>query len=191
MEKTGHRWDIYPDDSLLGNVLAVPGDLVSLSLIASRVLRFRDGHIEVEQFVREGGYTVFTETSGGETAMQQPARPGREFLEVPREIEPVLNGIVDELGLAMCTTDAERFQKLQEYFDQNFEYSLDWQGPKSEPVRERSARRRPLRRPPPGADRGVARRPGVRMGMRVAGRLAEGAVERRGTQPVPPVVATE
>ena len=180
MEKTGNRWDIYPDDSLLGNVLAVPGDLVSLSLIASRVLRFRDGRIEVEQFVREGGYTVFTETSGGETAMQQPARPGREFLEVPREIEPVLNGIVDELGLAMCTTDAERFQKLQEYFDQNFEYSLDWQGPKSEPVRERSARRRPLRRPPPGADRGGARRPGVRMGMRVAGRLAEGAVERRG-----------
>ena len=172
MEKTGNMWDIYPDDSLQGNILAVPGDVVSLSLIASRVLLFRDGRIEVEQFIREGGYSVFAETPGGESAMQQPGNPGREFLEVPREIESVLNGIVDELGLAMCTTDAERFQKLQEYFDRNFEYSLDWQGPKSEPVNESG--RRQERRVQRRGDLAVERQPGIRMGMRVAGRLSGG-----------------
>ncbi len=178
MEKTVNAWDLYPDDSLQGNVLAVPGDVVSISLIASRVLRFRDGRIEVEQFVREGGYTVFADTPGGDSAMQLPARPGPEYLEVPREIESVLGGIVDELGLAMCTTDAERFQKLQEYFDRNFEYSLDWQGPKSEPVREWKARSE-RRFSPEGGERRIERQPGVRMGMRAAGRLAVDAVAGR------------
>ena len=113
--------------------------------------------------------------------MQQPAKPGREFLEVPREVRPVLDGIVDELGLAKYTTDAERFQKLQEYFSREFQYSLDWQGPKSEPMREEDYR--PRRRPvPDDMERRIERHPGFRMGMRAAGRLAGGAMnpERRG-----------
>ena len=147
MEKTPNTWDIFPDESLQGNVLMIPGDTVSMALIASRVLRFRDGRIEVEAFVREGGYSVFTETRDEESAMQLPDKPGKEFLEVPREVKPVTDGIVEELKLANYPTDAERFMKLQEYFDREFKYSLDWQGPKSEPIKEGDYR--PRRRPVP------------------------------------------
>lgn len=181
MEKTPNVWDIFPDESLQGNVLMIPGDTVSMALIASRVLRFRDGRIEVEAFVREGGYSVFTETRDEESAMQLPDKPGKEFLEVPREVKPVTDGIVEELKLANYPTDAERFMKLQEYFDREFKYSLDWQGPKSEPIKEGDYR--PRRRPvPEDMERRFEQRPGFRMGMRTVGRLAGGAVNPRRRQ---------
>ena len=176
MEKTPNKWDIYPDESLQGNVLLIPGDTVSLALIASRVLRFRDGRIEVEAFVREGGYSVYTETRDEESAMQLPEKPGKEFLEVPREIESVIGGVAEELKLAQYPTDAERFQRLQEYFDEKFKYTLDWQGPKSEPIRpgeEYQPRRKAV---PEEMERRFERRPGFRMGMRTVGRLAGGAL---------------
>jgi|GEM_PF-1006874 len=175
MEKTPNKWDIYPDESLQGNVLLVPGDTVSMALIASRVLRFRDGRIEVEGFVREGGYTVYAETGDEESAMQLPDKPGSEFLEVPNEVKPVTDGIAEELKLARYPTDAERFLKLQEYFDSKFKYALDWKGPKSEQIRMEDYQ--PKRRTvPEEMERRFERRPGFRMGMRTVSRLAGGAL---------------
>ncbi len=176
MEKTPYLWDLFPDESLHGNVLMVPGDTVSLSLIASRVLRFRDGRIEVETFVREGGYTVFAESTDGESAMPFPDKPGEEFLRLPAQLQPVIGGIVEELKLLEFPTDAERFQKVQTFFESKFQYSLDWKGTKSETAPPSEYRPR-QRQAAEEMERRFERRPGFHMGMRTVGRLAGGALD--------------
>ncbi|MDR0933058.1 MAG: transglutaminase-like domain-containing protein [Victivallales bacterium] len=134
LERTRYKWDIYPDESLQLRTLFFSANIVSVSLVANRILQFPNGMLEVEQFVRDGGYSVYVDTPETMSAFSQPETPGQEFLVIPREIRTTLSKITEELKLSKCATDAERFRKLKEYFDQKFQYSLDWRGSKPEPV---------------------------------------------------------
>jgi transglutaminase-like putative cysteine protease len=126
-----YRYQIYQDRNFISDVLQVPGPIRRLDAIASHGTLSESGVIVLEEWQRDGGYTVFADK--GEIAAYPAPVSGLPpyYLQVSPFLRRELNDVLDAVpGLREAHTDAERFTALLAWFGANFQYDLEW---RSEP----------------------------------------------------------
>ena len=122
------RWDLFFSSRLRSFLLYHPGGATHFSLIADRVNMSREGTLEMTDFVRDGGCTVFGRR--GTAASPYPA--GGELSpylrQVPEPLRPTLQEVLYVNGVRHGTPDAETFHRLLTFFRNSFQYSLEMKG---------------------------------------------------------------
>ncbi len=122
------RWDLFLSSRLRTFLLYHPGGATHFALIADRVNMSREGSLEITDFVRDGGCTVFGRR--GEVASPYP--DGSELSpylrQVPEALRPTLQEVLYVNGIRHGMPDAEKFRRLLEFFRNSFQYSLDVKG---------------------------------------------------------------
>ncbi len=128
-----YQCQLLQEAKFISDVLLIPGNTQRIDLIAERVTVTAGGSAAVIDWQKDGGYSVFSEEAQT-TAYPLPAEPKpTEFLQIPADLNADLDSVIDLIpGLRDAKNDAERFQRLLEYFKTQFSYSLDWQGSKND-----------------------------------------------------------
>ena len=105
--------------------------------MADQVSITPEGRIEPENMVRDAGYTFYADSVAPETSYPLPETPGPEFTAIPERLKPTLRNLSLQLGLQKLPDDRSRFDRAVDFFNDNFQYSLDWRGTEhgEEPLR--------------------------------------------------------
>ncbi len=122
------RWDLFLSSRLRSFVLYHPGGATHFALIADRVNVSREGTLEMTDFVRDGGCTIF----GWRGDIASPYPAGGELSPYLRQVPEALRSALQEVlyvnGIHYGITDAEKFRRLLTFFRNSFQYSLDVKG---------------------------------------------------------------
>ncbi len=129
LEPGSKQWLALPSGRLSGNEICYQGGAKSIEIMADQVSITPDGRIDVDNIVNEAGYTIHADRlEASEFGYPQPEAPGSEYTVVPIYLGMILSDIADSLNLWMLSSDQERFEQAEQYFRNNFQYSLDWPG---------------------------------------------------------------
>ncbi len=132
-----HAYQVYLDDKFNSEVLLLPGNMRRLDVIAAYAGISVGGAVRTEDFQKDGGYTVFTNTVDEAASYPAPQTDLPDiFVQMPQRLGPHLDTILASVpGLKDAKNDRERFNLLLAYFAADFTYSLSWQGdPGTDPV---------------------------------------------------------
>ena len=137
LERAAKQWLFIPGEKLSGSDICYPGGAVSFELMADQVSITPEGRIEPENMVRDAGYTFYADSVAPETSYPLPETPGPEFTAIPERLKPTLRNLSLQLGLQKLPDDRSRFDRAVDFFNDNFQYSLDWRGTEhgEEPLR--------------------------------------------------------
>ena len=137
LERAAKQWLFIPGEKLSGSDICYPGGAVSFELMADQVSITPEGRIEPENMVRDAGYTFYADSVAPETSYPLPEQPGPEFTAIPERLKPTLRNLSLQLGLQKLPDDRSRFDRAVDFFNDNFQYSLDWRGTEhgEEPLR--------------------------------------------------------
>ncbi len=131
-----YEYQIYQDANFVSDVLLVPGAVKRLDAIADHVTLSENGIVKLEDWQKDGGYTIFAD-AGADEAYPNPAADLPEYLlQYSPRLQQGLQEVLDAVpGLADAATDEQRFMLLLKYYQDNFTYSLSWEpNPMLDPV---------------------------------------------------------
>ncbi len=131
-----YQCQVYQDGKFISDVLLVPGTIEKLDAIATRASISESGIIKLDEWQKDGGYTVFASGGVNEAYPKPVTKLPSYYRQVPPGIRPALREILASIsGLKAARADAERFRLLLEWYHRNFQYSLSWEGdPGADPV---------------------------------------------------------
>lgn len=131
-----YQCQVYQDSKFISDVLLVPGTIEKLDAIATHASLSESGIIKLDEWQKDGGYTVFASGGVNEAYPKPVTKLPPYYLQLPSGIRPALREILASIpGLNAAQTDAERFRLLLEWYHRNFQYSLSWEGdPETDPV---------------------------------------------------------
>ncbi len=128
------QYDVFPAGGFSTQFLLLSGGARRIDIIADKLECSRDGNIEVKEWMKDGGYSYFTEKAEQETAWPLPESPERpEYLQVPPELVPALDSFMAEAMKAYTgkpLTDSLLIAYLIRYFNNHLKYSLQGSDPK-------------------------------------------------------------
>ncbi|MDD5698672.1 MAG: transglutaminase domain-containing protein [Victivallaceae bacterium] len=119
--------DILVSSGLLSKVLLLPGNFTQIDIIADRLKYTVDGNVAFEDWMSDGGYTVYRPADVAAAAWRQPAKPDAvTYTQLPEhlipELDRVLAGIPELHHPAL--NDRRRILVLLKYFRDHFTYKI-------------------------------------------------------------------
>jgi hypothetical protein len=128
-EKASFTYEILPSPKLYTKVLFCQGNIAQIDVIADRLEYNKDGIIKVEDWTKEGGYTVFTKAPQQESAWPLPEKPSLDtYTQLPENIKSDLDKILHNIprlnNYKKRLTDRQVFNIILKYFLDNYSYKI-------------------------------------------------------------------
>ncbi len=123
-------YHIYPSRYFSSDVLLYPGNSGKFDIVADWMKCSTDGIITMEGWEKDGGYTCYVPRLVSDSAFPRPddtVKPGSEYLEVPKPIEPVLKQISGRMAPPRPDGKVNSRQviaRISGFLKENYKYKL-------------------------------------------------------------------
>jgi transglutaminase-like putative cysteine protease len=125
--KSKHSIEILISSKLVSKSLFLPGDFTQIDIIANSLRYTRDGNVSLEDWITDGGYTIYRSKNISDSSWPKPVKPDMAvYTQLPENIIKEIDPILAELPAlkAPDTDDQKRIFILLKYFQDNFKYKI-------------------------------------------------------------------
>ncbi len=127
------RIELYFDGLLTRGTIPAPGNTYRLDAVADGAEISENGILQLKQWKRDGGCTVFTTTSQSQTAYQEPkpdSTSSRDLTQLPQPLQKPMKKIAGQiLSGRTIRKDREKIEAVTAFLNRHCRYSLDFQPP--------------------------------------------------------------